>query len=202
MAFSNSKTIAKAIAVCVAAALGTAALFGCSAAGSGTSQQQNGNRQYMSQVNQVMDDLEIALANFNDAVSRDDVVGMQTQSNNALSTLDDLAGIEAPEDLADVKNGYEQGSDLLRTALNDYVALYTEIASATDGQPFDWSSYDARLAEIQKNYDEGIAKLKEADELAASKESGSEAQDASGQQADGADDQSASGDQSTEADAK
>lgn len=202
MAFSNSKTIAKAIAVCVAAALGTAALFGCSAAGSGASQQQNGNRQYMSQVNQVMDDLEIALANFNDAVSRDDVVGMQTQSNNALSMLDDLAGIEAPEDLADVKNGYEQGSDLLRTALNDYVALYTEIASATDGQPFDWSGYDARLAEIQKNYDEGIAKLKEADELAASKEGGSEAQNASGQQADGADDQSASDGQSTEADAK
>lgn len=202
MAFSNGKTIAKAIAVCVAAALGTAVLFGCSAAGTSTSQQQNGNRQYMSQVNQVMDDLEIALANFNDAVSRDDVVGMQTQSNNALSTLDDLAGIEAPEDLADVKNGYEQGSDLLRTALNDYVALYTEIASATDAQPFDWSSYDARLAEIQKNYDEGIAKLKEADELAASKEGGSEAQNDSGQQADGAGDQSASDGQSAETDAK
>ena len=192
MAFSNGKTVTKAIALCVAVALGSVALLGCSAAGSGTSQQQNGNRQYMSQVNQVMDDLEIALANFNDAVSRDDVVGMQTQSDNALSTLDDLAGIEAPEDLADVKSGYEQGSDLLRTALNDYVALYTEIASATDDQPFDWSSYDARLAEIQKNYDEGIAKLKEADELAASKESGSGTQDASGQQANGAADQSAS----------
>lgn len=202
MAFSNGKTVTKAIALCVAVALGSVALFGCSAAGSGTSQQQNGNRQYMSQVNQVMDDLEIALANFNDAVSRDDVVGMQTQSDNALSTLDDLAGIEAPEDLADVKSGYEQGSDLLRTALNDYVALYTEIASATDDQPFDWSSYDARLAEIQKNYDEGIAKLKEADELAASKESGSGTQDASGQQANGAADQSASDGQNAETDTK
>lgn len=202
MAFSNGKTITKAIALCMAVALGSVALFGCSAAGSGTSQQQNGNRQYMSQVNQVMDDLEIALANFNDAVSRDDVVGMQTQSDNALSTLDDLAGIEAPEDLADVKSGYEQGSDLLRTALNDYVALYTEIASATDDQPFDWSSYDARLAEIQKNYDEGIAKLKEADELAASKESGSGTQDASGQQANGAADQSASDGQNAETDTK
>lgn len=200
MAFSNSKTVTKAIALCMAVALGSVALFGCSAAGSGTSQQQNGNRQYMSQVNQVMDDLEIALANFNDAVSRDDVVGMQTQSDNALSTLDDLAGIEAPEDLADVKSGYEQGSDLLRTALNDYVALYTEIASATDDQPFDWSSYDARLAEIQKNYDEGIAKLKEADELAASKESGSGTQDASSQQANGTADQSASDGQNAEAD--
>lgn len=202
MAFSNGKTITKAIALCMAVALGSVALFGCSAAGSGTSQQQNGNRQYMSQVNQVMDDLEIALANFNDAVSRDDVVGMQTQSDNALSTLDDLAGIEAPEDLADVKSGYEQGSDLLRSALNDYVALYTEIASATDDQPFDWSSYDARLAEIQKNYDEGIAKLKEADELAASKESGSGTQDASGQQANGAADQGASDGQSAETDTK
>lgn len=202
MAFSNGKTVTKAIALCMAVALGSVALFGCSAAGSGTSQQQNGNRQYMSQVNQVMDDLEIALANFNDAVSRDDVVGMQTQSDNALSTLDDLAGIEAPEDLADVKSGYEQGSDLLRTALNDYVALYTEIASATDDQPFDWSSYDARLAEIQKNYDEGIAKLKEADELAASKESGSGTQDASGQEANGAADQSASDGQNAETDTK
>ena len=90
-----------------------------------------------------------------------------------------------------MKSGYEEGAGKLRDALNDYVALYTEISSSTDAQPFDWSTYDARLAEIQQGYDEGIAKLKETDELAANKEGGDAQQssdDASGdaqQQGDG-----------------
>lgn len=190
MSFLNRKTMAGILALLVAAALGLGMLAGCSS-NSAVTQQQSDNRNYMSQVNQVMDDLESALANFTDAVSRDDVVGMQTQAENALATLDDLSGIEAPEDLADVKSGYEEGAGKLRDALNDYVALYTEISSSTDAQPFDWSTYDARLAEIQQGYDEGIAKLKETDELAANKEGGDAQQssdDASGdaqQQGDG-----------------
>lgn len=190
MSFLNRKTMAGILALLVAAALGLGMLAGCSS-NSAVTQQQSDNRNYMSQVNQVMDDLESALANFTDAVSRDDVVGMQTQEENALATLDDLSGIEAPEDLADVKSGYEEGAGKLRDALNDYVALYTEISSSTDAQPFDWSTYDARLAEIQQGYDDGIAKLKETDELAANKEGGDAQQssdDASGdaqQQGDG-----------------
>ncbi|MEE0845421.1 MAG: hypothetical protein U0L71_04430 [Eggerthellaceae bacterium] len=190
MSFLNRKTMAGILALLVAAALGLGMLAGCSS-NSAVTQQQSDNRNYMSQVNQVMDDLESALANFTDAVSRDDVVGMQTQAENALATLDDLSGIEAPEDLADVKSGYEEGAGKLRDALNDYVALYTEISSSTDAQPFDWSTYDARLAEIQQGYDDGIAKLKETDELAANKEGGDAQQssdDASGdaqQQGDG-----------------
>lgn len=190
MSFLNRKTMAGILTLLVAAALGLGMLAGCSS-NSAVTQQQSDNRNYMSQVNQVMDDLESALANFTDAVSRDDVVGMQTQAENALATLDDLSGIEAPEDLADVKSGYEEGAGKLRDALNDYVALYTEISSSTDAQPFDWSTYDARLAEIQQGYDEGIAKLKETDELAANKEGGDAQQssdDASGdaqQQGDG-----------------
>lgn len=190
MSFLNRKTMAGILALLVAAALGLGMLAGCSS-NSAVTQQQSDNRNYMSQVNQVMDDLESALANFTDAVSRDDVVGMQTQAENALATLDDLSGIEAPEDLADVKSGYEEGAGKLRDALNNYVALYTEISSSTDAQPFDWSTYDARLAEIQQGYDEGIAKLKETDELAANKEGGDAQQssdDASGdaqQQGDG-----------------
>lgn len=190
MSFLNRKTMAGILALLVAAALGLGMLAGCSS-NSAVTQQQSDNRNYMSQVNQVMDDLESALANFTDAVSRDDVVGMQTQAENALATLDDLSGIEAPEDLADVKSGYEEGAGKLRDALNAYVALYTEISSSTDAQPFDWSTYDARLAEIQQGYDDGIAKLKETDELAANKEGGDAQQssdDASGdaqQQGDG-----------------
>ena len=172
MAFSNRKTALKLFAVCLAAALGVSVLAGCGAQNSAANQQQSANRQYMSQVNQVMDELETALGSFTDAVSRDDVVGMQTQAENALATLDDLGGIEAPEELADVQAGYQEGSDILRKALSDYVSLYTEISSATDANPFDWSTYDDRLAEIQASYDEGIEKLKAADELAAGKENG------------------------------
>lgn len=186
MAFTHNATKIKALAICMAAVLGLAALGGC-APSSTANQQQNENRTYMSHVNQVMDDLETNLASFTDAVSRDDVVGMQTQAKNALATLDDLAGIEAPDDLSDVKSGYEEGADKLRGALNDYVALYTEISSATDAQAFDWSTYESRLSAIQESYDEGISKLQEADELAAGKEANdsSQQQDTS-QQGDGA----------------
>ena len=193
MAFLNRKNSLKLFAVCLAAALGMSVLAGCGGQNTAANQQQSANRQYMSQVNQVMDDLETELGGFTDAVSRDDVVGMQTQAENALATLDDLSGIEAPEELADVHQSYQEGSDTLRTALSDYVTLYTEISSATDDNPFDWSTYDERLADIQKAYDEGIEKLAAADELAAGKENGTASQEGgaasqegdSAQQADG-----------------
>ena len=47
-----------------------------------------------------------------------------------------------------------------------YVDLYTEIESATEEEPFDYSTYDARLKEIQDKYDSGIDKLEEADKKA------------------------------------
>ena len=84
MAFSMSTTKAKAVGAVVAATLAFGALAGCTGQ-SATDSQQSANRQYLSQVNQVMDDLETSLASFTDAVSRNDVVGMQTQAENALS---------------------------------------------------------------------------------------------------------------------
>ena len=97
---------------------------------------------------------------------------MQTQAENALATLDGLGAIEAPEELADVQQSYQDGTSQLRDALNGYVALYTEISSATDAQPFDWSTYDARLAEIQEKYDAGIDALEAGDAAAAEVEGG------------------------------
>ena len=40
--------------------------------------------------------------------------------------------------------------------------LYT----STDAQPFDWSTYDSRIADIKKSYDEGIGKLQSGDNKA------------------------------------
>lgn len=185
MAFSMSTTKAKAVGAVVAATLAIGALAGCTGQTAG-SEQQDVNRQYLSQVNQVMDDLETSLASFTDAVSRNDVVGMQTQAENALSKLDSLDSIEAPEELSEVQQSYQDGTAQLREALSSYVALYTEISSATDAQPFDWSTYDARLAEIQEKYDAGIDALEAGDKAAAEVEGGAQDANASqdGQQSD------------------
>lgn len=197
MAHSMTTTKAKAIGAVVAATLAFGALAGCTGQ-TAADQQQDANRQYLSQVNQVMDDLETALASFTDAVSRNDVVGMQTQADNALAKLDSLGSIEAPDELSDVQQSYQDGTSQLRDALSSYVALYTEISSATDAQPFDWSTYDARLAEIQEKYDAGIDALEAGDKAAAEVEGG--AQDAGqgqrssdGQQSSGGDQQSGDG---------
>lgn len=186
MAFLMSTTKAKAVGAVVAATLAIGALAGCTGQTAG-SEQQDVNRQYLSQVNQVMDDLETSLASFTDAVSRNDVVGMQTQAENALSKLDSLDSIEAPEELSEVQQSYQDGTAQLREALSSYVALYTEISSATDAQPFDWSTYDARLAEIQEKYDAGIDALEAGDKAAAEVEGGAQDANASqdGQQSDG-----------------
>ena len=173
MAFSMSTTKAKAVGAIVAATLAIGALAGCTGQTAG-SEQQDVNRQYLSQVNQVMDDLETSLASFTDAVSRNDVVGMQTQAENALSKLDSLDSIEAPEELSEVQQSYQDGTAQLREALSSYVALYTEISSATESQPFDWSTSDARLAEIQESYDAGIDALEAGDKAAAEVEGGAQ----------------------------
>ena len=165
------KNFIKAFAVACASVLMVAALAGCAQQqGATADQDQLDRRQYMSQVNQVMDDLQTRLDSFADAVSRDDVVGMRTQADNAFKALDDLSGLEVPDALKGIQQNYVDGTNSLKDALNGYVDLYTEIESATDEQPFDWSSYDQRMADIQSKYDEGIEKLKKGDEEAASKE--------------------------------
>ena len=94
-------------------------------------EQQSENREYMTQVNQKMDDLDSRLSDFVDAVSRGDVVTMRTQADNAFKVLDDLSSLEAPEPLKDVAAGYVDGANSLKDALNSYIQLYTEIDGAT-----------------------------------------------------------------------
>ena len=132
------KNLAKILAVACAGVLMIAALAGCAQQGSRGDQDQLDRRQYMSQVNQAMDDLQTKLDSFSDAVSRDDVVGMRTQADNAFKALDDLNGLEVPDALKDIQQEYVDGTNSLKDALNGYIDLYTEIESATDEHPFDW----------------------------------------------------------------
>lgn len=161
--------ILRSLIACAASALIVFALAGCTQQSSAQSDQQNENRQYMTQVNQKMEDLNTRLASFTDAVSRGDVVTMRTQADNAYKAIDDLSNLDAPDALADVKTGYVDGCNELKGALDSYIALYTDIENATDAHPFDYSTYDSRLADIQNAYNDGIDKLKAADDAAAGK---------------------------------
>lgn len=161
-----SKRLVTALCVVVLACVAV----GCTAQDTEAQDAQAANRQYMTQVNQQMEDLSANLSLFADAVSNNDVVSMRTQADSAFKVIDELAAVEAPEALADVQAEYVGGCAKLEEALSAYVALYTEIETATEEQPFDYGSYDSRLTDIQKLYDEGVAQLKAGDALAAGKE--------------------------------
>ena len=161
----HTRFVKAVVAVC-AGVLMVAALGGCAQQDTAATQQQSENRQYMTQVNQSMDDLKTRLESFTDAVSRGDVVGMRTQADNAFKALDDLNNIDVPDALKDIQAEYVDGSNDLKDALNSYIELYTEIDSATEDQPFDYSTYDQRIQDIKKQYDEGIGKLQSGDNKA------------------------------------
>lgn len=162
-------TLMKLVGALCASVMVITALAGCTSRDTTDTQQQTENRQYMMQVNQVMEDLRSRLEGFTDAVSRGDVVGMRTQADNAYKAIDDLDNLSAPDDLKDIQREYVDGTNELKDALSSYIDLYTEIDSATDAQPFDWSAYDQRIADIQQTYDEGIGKLQSGDNKASEK---------------------------------
>lgn len=122
------------------------------------------NRQFMSDVNAIMEELSQRLDSFNDAVSRGDVITMRTQADDAFKVLDNLESLEAPEVLQDVKQGYVDGSKQLKDALNAYIALYTDLAANPSAVSTD--AYKERLASIQDTYDQAVEKLKSTDEAA------------------------------------
>ena len=155
------------VALMCALALTCGLFVGCANPSANTAAtEQQANRAYMSQVNGLMEQLGERLEPFIDAVSRNDIVNMRTQAENAYQVLDQLADLEAPESLADVQEKYVDGTAKLREALDAYIVLYTDM----QGDSFDQSTYETRIADVQKLYDDGIDLLKEADETAAGKE--------------------------------
>ena len=162
----TARAIRVVVAMC-ACVLAACMVAGCASGVSEQDKNVQANRQYMSQVNQSMDELNGRLDSFIDAVSRGDVVNMKSQAANAYKALDKLNSMEAPEALADVQKHYVEGSSKLREALDAYIALYTQANAESEGADFDWSDYDSQVAAIQKIYDEGIKALQEGDKIAA-----------------------------------
>ncbi|MEG0322402.1 MAG: hypothetical protein RR547_14425 [Raoultibacter sp.] len=161
-------TLIRIVTVALTGALCAVFLSGCMA-NNGQATEKNENREYMTQVNNAMNDLKTRLEGFDDAVSRNDLVAMRTQADSAFKALDTLGAIEAPEATKDIQTKYVDGTNDLKDALNLYIDLYTEIENATEAAPFDYSTYDSRLKDIKDAYDSGISSLEEGDKLAAEK---------------------------------
>ena len=111
---------------------------------------------------QAVEELNTRLGEFDEAVAQESVVNMRNKANSAFEAIDALAAIDRPEAMKDLQTNYVDGCNKLKDALNSYIDLYTEISSATEEAPFDFSAYDGRVKEIQDAYNEGIDKLKAA----------------------------------------
>lgn len=162
----NRSKMTRILAALCAAVLMVGMLVGCAGIeqNSEEAKAQAENRQFMSDVNAIMEELSQRLDSFNDAVSRGDVITMRTQADDAFKVLDNLESLEAPEVLQDVKQGYVDGSKQLKDALNAYIALYTDLAANPSAVSTD--AYKERLASIQDTYDQAVEKLKSTDEAA------------------------------------
>ena len=155
----RKRTIARVLAVALGAALALGTLAGCQSPATGATDQQQANRTYMTKLN-------TRLGEFDEAVAQESVVNMRNKANSAFEAIDALAAIDTPDAMKDLQTNYVDGCNKLKDALNSYIDLYTEISSATEEAPFDFSAYDGRVKEIQDAYNEGIDKLKAADEEA------------------------------------
>lgn len=125
--------------------------------------------EYMITLNSTAAQLEAALSDFASTVEAGDVSAMQSKADAAYSIIDELNNAEAPEALSDVKSKYSDALSSLKGALGDYIDLYTEIDNAKSGSSFDFSTYKQRLEDIQKQYDDGLNALEEADKMVSEK---------------------------------
>ena len=160
----STSMIMKIGAAACAIALSGTMLAGCANGVNSASSEQQAARTYMSQVNEAMEELGEGLDSFVAAVSRNDLVNMRTQADNAYKALDKLDKLEAPDAYKDVQKHYVAGTGKLREALDGYITLYTDM----NGASFDQSTYDSRVAGIQKLYNEGVEELEAGDKAASS----------------------------------
>lgn len=122
--------------------------------------------EYMVKLNQAADTLHENLDAFAVAVSSGDITTLQSKSNNAFQAMDELKELKTPNELAEIRSKYEEAVDALRSALNDYIAMYIEIENSPDMSKIDLQKYSERFTNIQKEYDNGINLLEQADTAA------------------------------------
>lgn len=161
------KRFTRIIGMVLAASLcmGVFALAGCI---SNPLQQQmaaetsaaSANRNFMATLNRQTADLQKALDEFQQAVADDNAVTMQAQLKAVDQIIDAVKNTSPTDTLRAVKDGYVDALTALDSALDDYADLYAQVKSGA----IDSAAFNERLAAVQKAYDEGIEKMKAADQ--------------------------------------
>lgn len=141
-------------------------LVGCSATSSAQSEeakQASENRQYMAQLNKQMSDLQQVMDDFQTAVSEQNTVAMKAQVEKAQDIAQAIEASEPTDSLSDAKDLYADALATLNGAMSDYADAYAQAENGTISS----ADLEDRMKKVQEAYDEGVEKLKTADDAVA-----------------------------------
>lgn len=143
------------------------ALAGCGSTDQASSSSSDGasaNRDYMSNANTIIEQLQDNLNDFSDAVSDDNLVSMKAAAKKAYQSIDRFKQLKPTDTLKPVHTEYVKGCDDLKDALEQYIDLFSDQKKSklTDQQ------YKDRLKKVQDKYNSGMDHLKEGDKKATS----------------------------------
>lgn len=159
----SSRMVAFAAAIVLACAL---MLSGCASNAQQTNDPQTLNRQYMANVNQIMDEIDAQMTEFSTIVKEGEVVSLSTQLAAINNSVDKLKALSVPDAMKDIQSDYLKGTEELQTAFAAYVDLYEDVKAPENGT-FDFATYGDRLNDVKSHYEAGIQALESADQKAA-----------------------------------
>lgn len=159
----SSRMVAFAAAIVLACAL---MLSGCASNAQQANDPQTLNRQYMANVNQIMDEIDAQMTEFSTVVKEGEVVSLSTQLAAINNSVDKLKALSVPDAMKDIQSDYLKGTEELQTAFAAYVDLYEDVKAPENGT-FDFATYGDRLNDVKSHYEAGIQALESADQKAA-----------------------------------
>lgn len=159
----SSRMMAFAAAIVLASAL---ILSGCASNAQQANDPQTLNRQYMANVNQIMDEIDAQMTEFSTIVKEGEVVSLSTQLAAINNSVDKLKALSVPDEMKDIQSDYLKGTEELQTAFAAYVDLYEDVKAPENGT-FDFATYGDRLNDVKSHYEAGIQALESADQKAA-----------------------------------
>ena len=159
----SSRMVAFAAAIVLACAL---MLSGCASNTQQANDPQTLNRQYMANVNQIMDEIDAQMTEFSTIVKEGEVVSLSTQLAAINNSVDKLKALSVPDEMKDIQSDYLKGTEELQTAFAAYVDLYEDVKAPENGT-FDFATYGDRLNDVKSHYEAGIQALESADQKAA-----------------------------------
>lgn len=142
------------------------ALSGCASSAAQSDDPQTLNRQYMANVNQIMEEIDAQMTEFSTIIKDGEVVSLSTQLANINNSVDKLKALFVPDAMKDIQSDYLKGTEELQKAFAAYVDLYEDVKAPENGK-FDFATYGDRLSEVRSHYEAGIEALQSADQKAA-----------------------------------